>query len=220
MKWLLAFMVWIAAAPLALAQGARDEAGRFDYYVMAMSWSPAYCADSDEPERDAMQCNAQRPFAFVLHGLWPQYERGFPAECPSRLRGVDDATQNSMLDIMPSRGLIRHQWRKHGVCSGLDQRAYFTTARSYFSKVTIPLNYRALSQPLRVTGAQVEQAFLQANPSLRADGVAVQCRGGRLREVRVCFTRDGRPRACGSDVRDACSGTVTMLPLRAGAGRR
>lgn len=220
MKWLAAIMVWLAGVSVAAAQAPRNEAGRFDYYVLALSWSPTYCAESDDAERDALQCRAQRPFAFVVHGLWPQFERGFPSECPTRLRGVEDDLQNSMLDIMPSRGLIRHQWRKHGVCSGLDQRGYFNTTRSYFSKVAIPLEYRALNQPLRVSGAQVEQAFLQANPGLRADGVAVQCRGGRLREVRVCFTRDGRPRACGSDVRDACSGTVTMLPVRAGAGRR
>jgi ribonuclease T2 len=203
-----------AATAGAAAAQTRHEAGRFDYFVLALSWSPAYCAAEGDPERDALQCDGRRPFAFVAHGLWPQYERGFPEFCPSRLRGVEDDILSSTLDITPSRGLIRHQWTKHGVCSGFSQAQYFDLTRQYMNKIAVPLQYRALSSPLRVNGAQVEQAFLSANPALRANGVAVVCRGGRLREVRFCFTRDGRPRPCGSDVRDTCSGTVTMPPVR------
>ena len=207
------------AAPKARAAPAD---ARFDYFVLALSWSPAYCADRDGAggRGDALQCESGRPFAFVVHGLWPQNERGYPADCPTSVRAVPDAVTTAMLDVMPSRGLVQHQWRKHGSCSGLAPQAYFYLTRSMFATLTIPPAYRALARPLRVTGAEVERAFLAANPGLRADGVAVQCRGGRLREVRVCFTREGAPRACGAEVDDRCDrGPVTMLPVRAGAGR-
>jgi ribonuclease T2 len=212
-------MLALVAAVFALMTSAafaqsRNAAGQFDYYVLALSWSPAYCAAEGDPERDALQCDGRRPFAFVAHGLWPQFERGYPEFCASRMRGVENDIQDGLLDIMPSRGLIRHQWSKHGVCSGLDQRQYFNLTRQYFQRIAVPLEYRALSAPLRVTGAQVEAAFLSANPALRRDGVAILCRGGRLREVRVCLSREGRPRPCGSDVRDACAGAVTMPPVR------
>lgn len=200
----------LSAPSSPLAGAAAD----FDYYVLALSWSPTYCADPDNADRDPLQCDGRRPFAFVTHGLWPQHESGYPENCETRFRTAPDAVLDAMLDIMPSRGLIRHQWRKHGACTGLDPSAYFALVRQMFNTIAIPAAYQRLPQPLRVTGAAVEAAFLDANPGWRADGVAVQCRGGRLREVRVCLTLEGRPRVCGSDVRDACSGTVTMLPVR------
>ena len=27
------------------------------------------------------QCNGPRPFSFVLHGVWPQFEKGWPENC-------------------------------------------------------------------------------------------------------------------------------------------
>ena len=52
----------------------------FDFYVLSLSWSPSYCeAEGDDANRQ--QCEAARPYAFVVHGLWPQFERGFPQEC-------------------------------------------------------------------------------------------------------------------------------------------
>src|SRR5258705_13549201 len=80
------------------------QAGVFDYYVLALSWSPSYCADLAERRYDP-QCrlDGDRRYAFVLHGLWPQYERGWPQYCPSPDRGyVPRGGANRMLDIMPS----------------------------------------------------------------------------------------------------------------------
>ena len=60
--------------------------GQFDYYVLALSWSPSFCETATGNAR-RQQCGA-RPFSFVVHGLWPQYERGFPESClvlPQRL---------------------------------------------------------------------------------------------------------------------------------------
>jgi ribonuclease T2 len=208
------------AGPGATAQGntpatpIETAASGFDYYVLALSWSPTYCAEPDNAARDPQQCKARRPFAFVTHGLWPQFERGYPQDCPTEQRDVPAAVTTDMMDIMPSAGLIRHQWRKHGACSGLDPRAFFKAVRAAAQRITIPDAYRAVAAPLRVTGTDVEAAFIAANPGLRADGVAVICRGGRLREVRVCLTPAGALRACGADVADACARTVTMPPVR------
>src|SRR5262245_819748 len=57
----------------------RGQAGVFDYYLLALSWSPTYCAERRGTAYD-QQCDVRqgRPYAFVLHGLWPQNERGWP----------------------------------------------------------------------------------------------------------------------------------------------
>src|SRR6188768_4245397 len=65
----------------AAAQDPRqNEPGKFDFYVLALSWSPSYCEQAGDRKSAQQQCGA-RPFSFVVHGLWPQYERGFPEFC-------------------------------------------------------------------------------------------------------------------------------------------
>ena len=54
--------------------------GDFDFYVLALSWSPSYCAIEGDGA-DPAQCANGRPYAFVVHGLWPQYEKGYPRDC-------------------------------------------------------------------------------------------------------------------------------------------
>lgn len=194
--------------------------GQFDYYLLALSWSPTYCADQDNAARDSLQCGTDRRFAFIVHGLWPQNERGYPQDCPTTVQDLPAPLVESMLDIMPAPGLIRHEWRRHGSCTGLAPEAYFATTRQFRDRVVIPTAYRALEAPLQVTGTEVETAFVRANPGLTPDGITVTCGRNRLREVRVCFDKAGAFRACGAEVRDSCaSDRVTMPPTRPGRGR-
>ncbi|MCC2111314.1 MAG: hypothetical protein KDJ16_04705, partial [Hyphomicrobiales bacterium] len=76
--WALASLCGIIAAVAAAAQGSRGAPGDFDYYVLSLSWSPSYCEAEGDPREP--QCRKERPsrrYAFVVHGLWPQYERGW-----------------------------------------------------------------------------------------------------------------------------------------------
>ncbi|NUR13135.1 MAG: ribonuclease T, partial [Bradyrhizobium sp.] len=63
----------------AKAQDKRQNApGEFDFYVLSLSWSPSFCEEAAERGgRSQIQCSG-RPYAFVVHGLWPQDENGFP----------------------------------------------------------------------------------------------------------------------------------------------
>lgn len=209
----LALAALAAGAAVALAQAPQP---RFDYYLLSLSWSPTYCAEPDNAARDPRQCGRERRFSFVVHGLWPQYDRGgWPEHCPTGVRELPAPLTASMLDIMPSPRLVAHQWRKHGACSGLGPQGYFELTRRMRAAVRIPAAYTAPQQTLMVTGADVERAFLAANPGWTPAMVAVQCDDRRLREVRVCFARDGKPRACARDVRDRCGPQkVAMPPVR------
>lgn len=203
----------LCAAGAALAQGG---GGRFDYYLLTLSWSPSYCAEPGMSDRDPRQCGVGRPYAFVVHGLWPQNERGWPQDCQASPADAPAPLVRTMLDIMPSPRLVEHEWDAHGKCTGLSPQAFFDLTRQARAKVRIPMSYVAPSQTLMVTGAEVEHAFVNANPGLTPAMVAVQCDRTRLREVRICMTRDGRFRACGADVRDRCNAgqKVAMPPVR------
>jgi ribonuclease T2 len=202
---------------MSLPLATQTPSGDFDYYIVALSWSPTYCLEEADPRRDRAQCMASRPFAFVLHGLWPQHERGYPDRCDISNPRVPDNIIDTMMDIMPSRGLAGHQWRKHGSCTGLDQAGYFAASRAAYAAVKIPAEFKSLSTYISTTPAKVEQAFLAANPGLSRDGVTVTCSRKHLREVRVCMTKDLKFRACGADARRDCDlNQIAMPPSRGG----
>lgn len=198
---------------------AEHRAGVFDYYVLVLSWSPTYCAELRET-RPEPQCQAGggRPYAFVLHGLWPQYRRGWPEYCRSPDRGyVPRGVANRMLDIMPSHKLIFNEYRKHGTCSGLGVEGYFALARRLYDKIAIPQRFIGLTdERLMLSPAELVRDFVDANPGLRPDMLAIECGGPgqRLREVRICFDRAGVFRACGSNenARRSCSANRMYVP--------
>jgi ribonuclease T2 len=201
-------------------------AGDFDYYVLALSWSPTYCAALSEPRYEPQcQVGGDRRYAFVLHGLWPQWERGWPQHCRSPDRGyVPRPVANRMLDIMPSDKLIFNEYRKHGTCSGLGVDGYFDLARRLYNKITIPTRFVGLSdERLMLSPQALVREFVAANPALRPEMLAVACGGPghRLKEVRICFDRGGDFRACGSNenARRLCpSNLMYVPPVRAGGG--
>jgi ribonuclease T2 len=218
MRALLA--LWFLLAGPAFAQEARGApAGRFDFYVLALSWSPTHCADPDNRARDRMQCAGPRPFGFIVHGLWPQYERGFPRLCPTRERRPDPAAIRAMLDLMPDRDLVTKQWERHGACSGLSAPAYFAAVRAARAKVTIPPAFQSPRDWRTLSAGEVERAFRAANPGLAPDAISVESRRRNLGEVRLCLTRDlARFRPCAQVDRGGLppDARVAVPPARGG----
>jgi ribonuclease T2 len=215
----------IAGLSLALcgaiqAQDRRQNApGKFDFYVLSLSWSPSYCeaASEKKDERTRREQCGERPYSFVVHGMWPQYERGFPEYCQRQAPFIPNSLINAMLDLMPARGLVIHEWKKHGTCAGITAKAYFEGIRKARAAVKIPPQYLEVKTPLTVTPDEVEEAFAKANPGLTRAGVAVTCDSRRLQEVRICMTKDFGFRDCGEIDRHACRrGKLVMPPVRGG----
>jgi ribonuclease T2 len=211
---LAAAAVWMPVLVVGTAAQDRrqNEPGNFDFYVLALSWSPSYCEVMGERGREGREQCGARPYAFVVHGLWPQYERGFPEFCQVPAPKLDRGIVSSMLDLMPSPRLIFHQWDKHGTCSGLAPRAYFETVRKARAVVKIPPEYIDVKTPLMVTPDEVEAAFVKANPGLTHAGIAVTCDNRRLHEVRICLSRDYTFRDCPEVDRRACRRDRLMMP--------
>ena len=210
----------VLSAATASAQDRRQNApGEFDFYVLSLSWSPSFCEEAAErgnEGRAQAQCGG-RPYSFVVHGLWPQYERGFPDYCQRPSPRLDRNIMTSMLELMPAPGLIFNEWDKHGTCSGLPARAYFETIRKARSAVKIPPEYLELSEEKTVAPADIEEAFIKANPGLGNSAISVTCNRKRLSEVRICLSKDLQFRACEELDRRACRrDEVVMPPLRGG----
>ena len=194
----------------------RHQPGKFDFYVLALSWSPSFCKDTEERGRENEQCRG-RPYAFVVHGLWPQYERGFPRDCQVPAPRLNRELMTSMLDLMPAPRLVYHEWDQHGTCSGLAAQSYFDLVRKAREAVKIPETYVGPKATLTVTPDEVEEAFVKANPGLSRAAIAVTCGSTRLSEVRVCMSRDLKFRECGEVDRRACRrDRLIMPPVRGG----
>jgi ribonuclease T2 len=207
-------------APAVAQDRRQNAAGEFDFYVLSLSWSPSFCEAATErggqSKSQQIQCGG-RPYAFVVHGLWPQYERGFPNYCQQPAPRLNRNIVSSMLDLMPAPGLIFSEWDKHGTCSGMSARSYFETIRKARAIVKIPEQFIELAEPKTIAPGDIEDAFVKANPGLGNDAIAVTCDRTRLSEVRICLNKELQFRSCGEIDQRACrSSTVQMPPIRGG----
>lgn len=208
---LLTFCTLATSATARHRKSPDAEPGTFDYYLLSLSWSPAFCLS----DPGAAECNTPRRFGFIVHGLWPQYEQGWPEHCEVR-QSLPDPVVSGISDIMPARGLVYHEWSAHGTCSGLDPASFFALLRRAYAGITIPASLSGVTQQIEQPPAAIAAAFLHVNPKLAAQSIVVTCgrqNAPRLREVHICLDRDLNPRACSADVvRGACRAPTLIVP--------
>jgi ribonuclease T2 len=161
-------------------------------YLLALSWSPQYCRG----KLREYQCSGRGGrFGFILHGLWPQ---GTGPEWPQYCRPVETAPSPALAAMScttPSVDLLQHEWAKHGSCMSPNAQSYFAKAKAIYDGVRFPDMNRLSRQG--VTAGGLATAFARANPGLPQTAVSVQTgKGGWLREIRLCYGTDFKPRAC------------------------
>lgn len=200
MRRILALLTILWAAP-ALAEG--EVAGDFDYYVLSLSWSPNWCAMTGDAQ-NSDQCDTRHDHGWILHGLWPQFHRGYPSYCRTAERPPSRGMTAAMADIMGTSGLAWHQWKKHGTCTGLSAERYYALSREAYGKVVRPVVFRKLDKTVRLPASVVEEAFLKANPDLSRDMLTITCRDSHIQEARLCLSRSLEPVPCGQDVIKDC----------------
>jgi ribonuclease T2 len=205
----------VSGAPARSRRGGssdRVQPGAFDYYLLALSWAPDFC-DRPNVQKDPRECGPGRRVGFVVHGLWPQLEDGgHPAQCAPARPVARDIVQRT-LALIPSEGLIQHEWRDHGTCSGLSPAAYFDAVRRAHDAIVIPADFIQPNHRINASPAEIEAKFTAANPRFR-NSLRIACSGGELTEVRVCMGKDLSPHACSTQDRECPVPQVTMLPVQ------
>jgi ribonuclease T2 len=208
---LLAVLVGLGGSSCAKHQPPQAESptSTFDYYLLALSWAPQFCATA---WGDSSECDPKHHFGFIVHGLWPQNEDGsYPMNC-AQVRPPGQDTVRQMMTIMPNRGLIQHEWREHGSCSGADAESYFAAIEKAFTQLNIPADYRQAADSARRDPRDVEQSFAQANRA-PASAFRVVCSSGKLSGIDVCLTKDLRYRTCGRGVRECRARLIAVRPV-------
>jgi ribonuclease T2 len=186
--------------------------GDFAFYVLSLSWSPGFCATGGA-EKHRSQCETGTGLGFVVHGLWPQYETGFPSDCGPAGRSPSRIALEGAKGVYPDVNLARYEWRKHGTCSGKSPTDYFADVRRARDAVEVPPPFRAASDKQTWTPIDIERAFIAANPKLRPDMMGIACRSGVLEEVRICLSKDLREfHTCPEVSRGSCRTRELRVP--------
>ena len=184
------------------SRAANNSPGAFDFYLLTLSWSPEYCYTHPTD----VQCGP-KPY-FVLHGLWPENSDGsYPENC-SNAAGPANPSQYS--DIYPDAGLLQHEWKTHGTCSGLAPDAYFQLERKAFQAIKTPQQLKVTKQ-ISLTPGQILTDEAQANPGIPTADMALTCANNFLTAVQVCMTKDLKAMSC-SSVKTCGATSVKVTP--------
>jgi len=204
----LVLALTLSLAPLAQARERQPSvAGEFDYYLLALSWSPTFCLTHADNE----QCTG-KGYGFVLHGLWPQYASGgWPQFCDAGAN-LSRSERDQGMTLFVSGQLMAHEWKKHGTCTGLGASGYFDQADKALAVVKIPAQLEPSTRPQALAAEKIVDLFQRSNPGLQRNGIALRCNGPELAEVWVCLTKDLQFTACDSGVRNQCRGGELRIP--------
>lgn len=148
-----------------------------DYYMLALSWSPAFCELQREkfgdqlPQSAQYQCNSNRTFGWVVHGLWPQNANArsvadHPRFCQGDLALLPKSVIEPYLTMSPGAKLLQGEWEKHGSCAFSSAQQYFAKAQALFSSLRLPpqmLERRELFRWMKQNNPQLKQAYLGAS---------------------------------------------------------
>lgn len=146
--------------------------GKAGEWVLDVTWTPGFCATLGA---DKDQCGTIAP-GFTLHGLWPQGP-GSLFCAPDRDHNVASAcrdwqalpqpplspdTRADLAAVMPGVAdlLDRHEWIKHGTCSGLSADRYFALAASLTRNVQHSKLGRAIAARAGTTLSGAEMCSL------------------------------------------------------------
>ncbi|AZF53003.1 Ribonuclease precursor [Pseudomonas sp. R4-34-07] len=205
--WMVGWLLIITGATA--APRSQGLPGDFDFYVLSLSWSPTFCLTHPNNE----QCSG-KGYGFVLHGLWPQYARGgWPASCAPDVRLTNEEMRKGAT-LFPTRALLKHEWAKHGTCSGLAPLDYLEKTDTALGAVVIPPQLQPFNTPPSLAASEIEALFRASNPRMGNHGMAVICKGKVLSEVRVCLTKDLAFAGCPRSVKSQCRSGDIRIPAQ------
>jgi ribonuclease T2 len=192
------------------SKGGQQGSASFDYYLLSLSWAPNYCAS--HPTDSSSECKAGNHTAFVLHGLWPSSNNNpmQPLSCAPARPVASDIVQH-MLEYFPDKGLIQHEWAKHGTCSGLTSAQYFGKVEQAFKAVQVPDRYKKLNHSQQISVHDVEQDFAQAN-NAPAEAFRLSCHAEQLVALEACLDKDLHYLECPANARECRSSQVKLAP--------
>lgn len=181
----------------------------FGLYVLALSWAPSFCCGHPDKQECANLATTYAGSHLTLHGLWPNFSDDeahgrvtYPQFCGSygHCEKQHDASCEpdpktlpaEMADLGPGYigdhdFLAAHEWPKHGSCTGLDPKTYFTAALGAMKAIPTPEALRS------AIGGEVPLAELERAFGIPVESVLLSCDAKcRLSQVSFCLAHDAK----------------------------
>lgn len=180
-----------------IARGEQVQRESHGGYILALSWSPQYCAGVRSPDsaQNRDQCGTKARYGWILHGLWPQNAKGPPPRWCRPAKIVPREVLRQNFCTTPSVQLMQSQWAKHGVCMDGGVAEYFSAGRRLYHGVKFPHMAQLAAHPQN--SGSIRRAFSAVNRGTNDAMFAVTTdRQGWLREVRLCLDARMRPMRC------------------------
>lgn len=194
MRAIIAFLALLAILQPSQAENQKSIPGQFDYYVLSITWLPGYCASQNQRKPASICANSYRT-GFVVHGLWPQYEKGWPQFCTAPQK-PDRALLGAARNLYQDYRAADYQWRKHGACSGLAPKDYFDLTQEAAGKINLKPLEGQLQRQRYINWRQAGDILRKSNLGLGEGMFRVTAKRGQLQQIRVCLTKDLRYRSC------------------------
>lgn len=209
----------------------RKNDSRFDYFLFVQQWPGSYC---DTKKGCCFPESGEPGPAFGIHGLWPNRNDGtYPRKCenvqfnPNELEEVMDNMHKSWgtlsCNSRSNEDFWKHEWSKHGTCSGLTQGRYFQASLELYNRFDI-------AGALRDAGILPDDqhysivSIASALTNILGHSPQIVCnqdpRGNlQLHEVRFCVAKDAST-LIECPVRSSCRGLMVQFPLYGGVPSR
>ncbi len=173
-----------------------------DSFVLAISWSPAYCEGSNKTTGHQCGPKNKGKFGLIVHGLWGQSEHAegnfkkHPRNCLDAPE-ISVSTLKQHLCMMPGVKLIQKEWEKHGTCDFSTPEEYLDKTRDLFTNLTIP----SIEETKKVeyeSWKKIADWFASHNKALKMERehIFVQMKDRRLKEIRVCYNKSYHLKQC------------------------
>jgi ribonuclease T2 len=189
-----------------------ETAAPFDYYVLSLSWAPAFCAQPGAASANPKECAPGRGAGFIVHGLWPEAVAGKNPESCGTARPVPKAVVDFVIRDMPAASLIQHEWAVHGVCTGMNPFDYFSAIVQARAAVQIPVQITSVQDRVTESPAQIETQFAGANPSFPRTAFRTFCPRGVFQEERICLDKNLKPQGCTGSAGECSLPAVMIYP--------
>jgi len=194
-------------------RGLSPAPGSFDYYLLALSWAPEWCAE-DASRANSPECTPGKHIGFIVHGFWPEVNQGQNPEFCGTASRVPNSSMKVALPLMLSANLVQHEWAAHGTCSGLNVYDYFTGLAQARGEVQVPVQLNSAASDLRLSPLEIEAQFRAANSAFPKDAFRTACTRGALEEERICFNKSFKPQSCTANVAECQQAKVDIPPAR------
>lgn len=193
---------------LAIAHPAPQNA--FDFFIFALQWPGTICST-----RSSCCQHLSSATGFTIHGIWPEFNDGSWPQCCSG-PAFDDSKISSLSSKLQSfwpslycgssKGchgtevsFWGHEWEKHGTCAWPvvhNEYDYFATAlKLYEENDLLAVLMKAGIVPLIDEHYNASSLVSAVAEAFGASPVLI-CSNGRLKEIRLCFTKDFQSRDC------------------------